>query len=531
MNLGRYRRIVFIPATGGLLTLVMIILATQPGRAAGPWYVTPGGDDGNDCLSPGAACATINGALGKPGFVISDTILVATGTYTGTGAEVVLLDKSATLSGGWDGTFTMQSGTSTVDGEASRRGITVNSGVTAIVQHFTVQNGYSGGDGGGIHNSGTLTLTNSSISGNSADHGSHSGGGIYSIAALTLMSSTVSHNSAMGGGGIQGTGGSSTVIMDSRIYGNTAVSGQGGGIELDFDSGLTMSRSWVVGNAAPGNDAGGIGLDWGGSAYIENSIIAGNTTARTGGGLWFMQGAPYRIVNCHIVGNEAADHGSAITGNSVQVQVTNTLIISNMGNTSIDDQWDSGAVFLLSYCDTYGNSPDGTGNVTITRANCLGTPPEDGLDPLMSGGALPDGVGPAFAAEWLSYDYSLQFVSPAIDAGTPTGAPGTDIEGNPRVDGYPDLGAYEMASTGAFLSPAAQASSGKIGTTVTYTVQLANQTDATDSFTLTIQPGNAWSTTLSLTQTGTLSDGDSLPFTKMGGGCPGLWPGMNPPRL
>jgi hypothetical protein len=78
--------------------LVIITLASQPTRAAGPWYVAPCGDDGNSCLSPGAACATINGALGKadPG----DTIYVATGTYTGTGDEVVLLDKDATLSEG-----------------------------------------------------------------------------------------------------------------------------------------------------------------------------------------------------------------------------------------------------------------------------------------------------------------------------------------------------------------------------------------------------------------------------------------------
>ena len=63
--------------------LVIIALASQPARAAGPWYVAPGGSDSNACTSPGAACATINGAIAKasPG----DTIYVATGTYTDTG--------------------------------------------------------------------------------------------------------------------------------------------------------------------------------------------------------------------------------------------------------------------------------------------------------------------------------------------------------------------------------------------------------------------------------------------------------------
>lgn len=70
--------------------------------AAGPWYVAPDGDDGDDCLSPATPCVTIDGALNKPSFLADSTILVATGIYTGTGSEVVLLDKSVTLSGGWD---------------------------------------------------------------------------------------------------------------------------------------------------------------------------------------------------------------------------------------------------------------------------------------------------------------------------------------------------------------------------------------------------------------------------------------------
>ena len=139
MNLTKYRPIVFLLAFGGLLTLVTTILVTQPGHAAGPWYVAPDGSDGNNCLSPATACATINGAIGKASS--GDTIYVAMGTYTGTGDEVVLLNKSATLSGGWDGTFTTQSGTSTIDGQSALRGIFVNAGVIAIVESLNIQNG------------------------------------------------------------------------------------------------------------------------------------------------------------------------------------------------------------------------------------------------------------------------------------------------------------------------------------------------------------------------------------------------------
>ena len=69
------------------------------------------------------------------------------------------------------------------------------------------------------------------------------------------------------------------------------------------------------------------------------------------------------------------------------------------------------------------------------------------------------------------------------------------------------------AEAGVALSPATQAGSGEAGTLVTYTLQLTNQTGAMDSFGLAIQPGHAWTATLSLTETGTLTVGGSLSFT------------------
>ncbi|MBU1879184.1 MAG: hypothetical protein KJ734_09575, partial [Chloroflexi bacterium] len=42
-------------------------------------------------------------------------------------------------------------------------------------------------------------------------------------------------------------------------------------------------------------------------------------------------------------------------------------------------------------------------------------------------------------------DYHLQAGSPAIDAGTPAGAPADDLEGRPR-DAHPDMGAYEYTT-------------------------------------------------------------------------------------
>jgi len=110
------------PALVLAILVILITLAVQPARAAGPWYIGPGGSDGSACTSPATRCASINGALAKPGFVAGDTIRVQIGTYTGSGAEVVLLDKSANLSGGWNSTFTIQNGMSTIDGKRKDKG-------------------------------------------------------------------------------------------------------------------------------------------------------------------------------------------------------------------------------------------------------------------------------------------------------------------------------------------------------------------------------------------------------------------------
>jgi hypothetical protein len=53
------------------------------------------------------------------------------------------------------------------------------------------------GHGGGVQNFGTLSMVDSTVSGNSAGI---SGGGLYNFRTATLLNSTVSGNSAVFGG-------------------------------------------------------------------------------------------------------------------------------------------------------------------------------------------------------------------------------------------------------------------------------------------------------------------------------------------
>jgi len=101
----------------------------------------------------------------------------------------------------------------------------VNSGVTAFLDGLTIENGnFPGLSGGAIENSGTLTISNSTLRGNSA----YFGGAIDNAGTLTInSSSTLSDNSATYGGAI--INGGTLTVSASTLSGNTA-SADGGGI-------------------------------------------------------------------------------------------------------------------------------------------------------------------------------------------------------------------------------------------------------------------------------------------------------------
>jgi uncharacterized repeat protein (TIGR01451 family) len=161
-----------------------------------------------------------------------------------------------------------------VSGNNTSRVFQVNSGRTVSIFGLTISGGATN-DAGGIFNSGgTLTLTNSTVSGNGA---SSLGGGIYNnnSGTLSLINSTVSGNSANGAGGIYNTSGGTLILTNSTVSGNNATNNGGGGV---FESGgvLTLTNSTVSGNTA---GALGGGIFNGGTVNSRNTIIAGNSAS------------------------------------------------------------------------------------------------------------------------------------------------------------------------------------------------------------------------------------------------------------
>jgi Zn-dependent metalloprotease len=181
-------------------------------------YIATTGSDSGTCTNSAAPCATINYAIGQAGG--GDTILVATGTYLSTTDPVVGIDKNLVIRGGWNGSFTAQTGASTIDGQNTWQGVYVTSGTTALLERFTIAHGHSNGGAGGVFNSGDLTLKNITI----ANNVGYRAGGIDNYGTLTIESVTIADNTIPNtysfGAGLYNEQGGTAVLKNTIIAGN-----------------------------------------------------------------------------------------------------------------------------------------------------------------------------------------------------------------------------------------------------------------------------------------------------------------------
>jgi beta-glucanase (GH16 family) len=167
----------------------------------------------------------------------------------------------------------------TISGNSTDRVLIVNAGTSAMVRHATLANGYGWQLAGGVLNNGALTLDHVVVTGNTmaTDAGEfwQGGGGIYSGggSSLTLVDSTVSGNNARwSGGGLYSFFNTTTTIVRSTISGNVS-SDVGGGIRSLGN--LTVTNSTISGNRATGWHGGAI-FQTDGNVTISSSTIANN---------------------------------------------------------------------------------------------------------------------------------------------------------------------------------------------------------------------------------------------------------------
>jgi hypothetical protein len=188
----------------------------------------------------------------------------------------------------------------------------VNGGVTAAVRSLTLANGYGFQLAGGVLNNGTLTLDRVIVTGN--------------------VMSTNAGDFWQGGGGIYNGSGASLTLVDSTVSGNRA-GWSGGGIYSFFNTTTIIVRSTISGNVS--NDVGG-GIRSLGNMTITNSTLSGNTSTGWHGGAIFHTDGAMEILNSTIANNTGPDWapsalflGSYNPAVVPSLKLTNTLITGN----------------------------------------------------------------------------------------------------------------------------------------------------------------------------------------------------------
>ena len=231
---------------------------------------------------------------------------------------------------GWGGGIWAASGTltvnqSTISGNTADQGggIATGSFTTLTVNQSTISGNTVDYKGGGIRASGgTLTVDQSTISGNTSGWG----GGIWAASGtLTVIYSTISGNTAVlepgviygPGGGIFLNGGTLTVNQ-STISGNTAA--QGGGIATGFFTTLTVNQSLIFGNSAVNYFGGGIDA-YGSTLTVNQSLIFGNSAVQDGGGISAHDGSTLTVNYSLISGNSAVQGGGLYVSGGSQAEI------------------------------------------------------------------------------------------------------------------------------------------------------------------------------------------------------------------
>jgi len=343
-------------AIGGLLLVGLFLLmgdAFPTARAApGDLFATPNGT--GDCSQ--ATPCDLQTALAQA--TDGNTIYLAGGTYTGTGAAVITVTRSITLCGGWDGDTTTppvrdpDNHPSVLDGEGQRRVAHLSGPATVVLDGVTIANGKvlsstTPWQGAGLYARGvTLTLRYVNVYSNVIDvfdasgslaygggaaveggslrversvfrrnsnwaHAYSSGGGLSISGTLTATVSTslFQENDAWSASGLHFIGGDSPLLVsDCAFEGNgwghspgSAFGGYAGAMEI------VDARAHLVGNRfrsnRANNDYGAVSITYS-KLDLERNIITGTECARTSG-LRLYYVAPFTLTNNIIADNRS----------------------------------------------------------------------------------------------------------------------------------------------------------------------------------------------------------------------------------
>ncbi len=416
------------------------------------------------------ALNSINGAANINADVVAVGAYGSTDTvlFSGVTSPILLpagqlaISKSTIIQGPGSGSLTVQN---TIAAGTTARVFNITAG-TVSMSGLTVTGGNATSNGGGIATAGTTTLTGMVVTGNKTT--TDGGGIVVSGGSLTLVNSVVDGNFGTGtgsqGGGVRIGGAQTLTVTNSTISNNTAGE-DGGGIYFFSGGALVMDRSTVSGNKSNtltvSNGGGGIYL-FSTVTTIRNSTISGNSTnsggkVAPGGGIssFGTTVVANLIQNSTIAFNDAGTSlgGGFHRGGSASVTFDSSIFSNNTATTGPDV---NGTIAVANQ-----SLIQNAAGATITTNN--GT--QTGVDPLL--GALTNALGG-------TTKYHVPGAgSPAIDKGNNNAALSTDQRGPgfPRVqNGVADVGSFESASVIPSASGGPYASVVTVSPDYTFTV-------------------------------------------------------------
>ena len=339
----------------------------------------------NSAGADGGAVSVIDGVLNVNNSTITNNTAVWGGGlhiwYFGGGSlnvfNSIISNNTASFGGGIGGFSFAGSVTVNVTGSQILSnsanlggGIWVDDGNTLSVTGSILQNNTAINHGGGIYSKSLVTLSNTSVSSNTADsdnNGFGDGGGIWSDQDVFVQNnSVIDDNTAINGGGIYCTG--TTVTIDgSRVgdligTGNSAVGGSGnstgGGI---YGQTVILQNGAVVAGNSAEFDGGGI---WANNVTLTNSTVSKNT-ADSDGNNSGNGGGIYAVANLtasdSVVQNNTAVVGGGIYAGTVQISGSAASVSGNQAGTEGSGIYATGAVTLSNGASVKGNSAGSSG--------------------------------------------------------------------------------------------------------------------------------------------------------------------------
>jgi CSLREA domain-containing protein len=312
----------------------------------------------------------------------------------------------------WNGIVNITSSTFISNTAAHSGGGGIRSAYSTItlVNSTVMSNTTSHGNGGGISkDQGIMTISQSHIIGNRITSALLYGGGIYNSGVLTITYTTINGNftqgdSINGGGGGIFTNGSLSLVNSTLSENSTG--GGGGGIMSNSNSHLRIRKTTFSNNSA----FNGGGLYSRGVITVTNSTFSGNRAMLSGGGIYdALETSTVSLSNVTLTNNMADalnvgfGDGGGISHNFGFLLAQNSIIA---GNTDAGGQAPDCSGELTSHGYNLIQSTTGCIILGDATGNLTGVSPQ--LGPLQNNGGA-------------TFTHALLPGSPAIDAGRPSG--------------------------------------------------------------------------------------------------------------